>query len=77
LPDTKSAPKPRAQPVPTEDECVAAFLDLLARAMEKNPQRVQPLDPALLRRVRELTRGVVINLNAPLNPARTNSRVCT
>jgi hypothetical protein len=45
--------------------------------MEKNPQRVQPLDPALLRRVRELTRGVVINLNAPLNPARTNSRVCT
>jgi prlF antitoxin for toxin YhaV_toxin len=68
LPDTKPAPERHAQPVPTEDECVAAFLDLLACEMEKNPQRVQPLDPALLRRVRELTRGLVVDLDAPLNP---------
>jgi antitoxin PrlF len=66
LPDTKFAPERRAQPAPAEDECVASFLDLLARDMEKNPQRVQPLDPALLLRVRELTRGVVVDLDAPL-----------
>jgi antitoxin PrlF len=53
-------------PAPSDEACVSAFLDLLARDMDKNPHRIQPLDPALLRRVRELTRGVVIDLDEPL-----------
>ncbi len=69
MPPAQSAPAVQAQPALSEEACLSAFLDLLARDMEKNPQRVQPLDPALLRWVRELTRGVVVDLDAPLDPA--------
>jgi antitoxin PrlF len=58
----------RAEPEPEEDPALAPFLNLLARDMAQHPERIKPLDPALLRRVRALTRGVSFDLNAPLRP---------
>jgi len=45
---------------------VEAFLDLLADDIERYPERLRPLDPALVASMRELVAGVETNLDAPL-----------
>jgi len=49
-----------------EDPAVLGFLEFLARDLADHPERVQALDPALAHRIGELTRGAVLDLDAPL-----------
>jgi hypothetical protein len=44
-----------------DDPVLAAFLDLLARDMEAHPEKIKPLDEAQMRRVEELTAGMVFD----------------
>lgn len=50
------------------DPALAPFLELLARDMVERPAALAPLDPDLLSRARELTRGVEVDLDEPLEP---------
>jgi antitoxin PrlF len=43
------------------DPVLDAFLDLLARDLEQHPERIKPLDEAMMRRVEELTEGMVVD----------------
>ncbi|MEQ8557738.1 MAG: type II toxin-antitoxin system PrlF family antitoxin [Henriciella sp.] len=51
-----------------EDPAIVAFLGFLARDMEANPQRVEPLGADFMARVASLTQDVEIDLDAPLSP---------
>jgi antitoxin PrlF len=51
-----------------EDPAIGAFLDFLERDIQRNPQRLSSLSPALMERVKELTQGVEVDLDAPLSP---------
>ncbi|MEM5516319.1 type II toxin-antitoxin system PrlF family antitoxin [Henriciella sp. AS95] len=51
-----------------EDPAMVAFLSFLARDMEANPQRVEPLGAEFMARVASLTQDVEIDLDAPLSP---------
>jgi antitoxin PrlF len=48
------------------DPVLDAFLDLLARDMEQHPERIKPLDEAMMRRAEELTEGMVVDPNEDL-----------
>jgi hypothetical protein len=48
------------------DPALRQFLQLLARDIEENPQRLQAISSDLMRRVQSLMSGVEINLDAPL-----------
>lgn len=52
----------------TEDPAMMAFLGFLARDMEANPERIQPLGAEFMARVASLTQDVEIDLDAPLSP---------
>jgi antitoxin PrlF len=47
---------------------VSAFLDFLARDIALHPERLRPLDPAFVARIRALVEGVEVDLDAPLPP---------
>jgi antitoxin PrlF len=49
-----------------EDPALGPFLDLLARDIEANPKRLQPLDVDLLKRISVLTEGVEYDIDAAL-----------
>lgn len=57
----------RALPAEEQDPVLGQFLDFLARDMANNPQHLQALDGKWLNRVRALTEGVEVDLNAPLS----------
>ncbi len=57
----------RALPEEEADPVLAQFLDFLARDMANNPKHIQPLDARLLERIRALTEGVDVVLDAPLS----------
>lgn len=50
-----------------EDSETAAFLEFLAKDIDKNPTRPQPLSTEWLRRARALVANVKIDLDAPLS----------
>lgn len=45
----------------------ALFLNLLAADIDAHPERLVPLDPALIQYALALTAGVEIDLDAPLS----------
>jgi antitoxin PrlF len=49
-----------------EDPVVGLFLAFLARDMAIHPERIRPVERGLVRRMRSLTRGVKVDLAAPL-----------
>jgi len=53
-------------PVDREDPVLSAFLAFLARDMERNPNSIRPLDEARMKRIEELTKGVVVDLDEDL-----------
>ena len=50
-----------------DDPGLAPFLDFLARDLAERPERLQALDAGLARRIRALTGGVAVDLDAPLS----------
>ena len=51
-----------------EAPAIGAFLDFLERVIRRNPQRLRSLSPTLAARVKALTQGVEVDLDAPLSP---------
>jgi antitoxin PrlF len=49
-----------------EDPVIASFLSFLAQDMERNPNRIQPLDASLMARIEKLTVGVTTRSDEPL-----------
>ena len=52
-----------------DDPALARFLQFLAADMKAHPDRLRSLDPEFVKRMKSLTAGVEINLDAPLDPA--------
>jgi antitoxin PrlF len=52
--------------VEERDPVVEEFLDFLAKDLEKNPDRIQPVSSELVSHVRSLIATVEIDLDAPL-----------
>lgn len=50
------------------DPALAPFLRLLASDLQTHPERLQPVNPGLVQRARELVGGVEVDLDAPLSP---------
>jgi antitoxin PrlF len=50
----------------TTDPALAPFLDLLARDIASRPEALVPLPKALLARIERLTKGVTVDLDAPI-----------
>jgi antitoxin PrlF len=48
------------------DPAIASFLSFLARDIEKNPANLKALSPDLIGRIRSLTSGVDIDVDAPI-----------
>lgn len=61
--ETKSPEK--TDPVET-DPVLASFLAFLAKDMEDHPETIKPLSAARMRRIAELTKGVVVDLDEDL-----------
>jgi antitoxin PrlF len=57
----------RAVTPAASDPALGAFLDFLAQDIRQNPARLQALDAAFAQRIRRLTAGVAIDLDAPLS----------
>jgi antitoxin PrlF len=57
----------RATTEEEKDPVVGKFLQFLARDMERHPERIKPVSAALVKRARALTKGIKIDLNAPLD----------
>jgi antitoxin PrlF len=51
---------------PEEDPVIAKFLEFLERDIANNPQNLVPFDKALMDEVEELTAGVEVDMDAPL-----------
>lgn len=52
-----------------DDPVLSTFLDFLARDIARHPQRVQAIDAGLAKRMRSLSKGVKLDLDAALDPA--------
>ena len=50
------------------DPVVGKFLQFLARDMEQHPQHIKPFPRKLYQHIRELTKGVKVDLDQPLDP---------
>ena len=50
-----------------EDPALGRFLAFLARDIAEHPERLRALDTGLVRRLRSLTRGAEVDLDAPLS----------
>lgn len=57
----------RAEPADDADPVLTAFLDFLARDMAKHPRRLRAIDAGFVRRLRALTDGLDVDLNAALS----------
>jgi antitoxin PrlF len=51
---------------PSEDPALGPFLDLLAHDFQKHPESLKALTPALAARIAELTHGVEVQPDAPI-----------
>jgi len=52
-----------------DDPALGAFLALLAQDIAAHPEQVRTIDSGLAQRMRALTKGVKVNLEAALDPA--------
>jgi antitoxin PrlF len=52
-----------------DDPVLGSFLDFLASDIAAHPENVRALDGGLVKRMRALTKGVAVDLEAPLDPA--------
>lgn len=59
----------RAQVADADDPALGSFLGFLARDIVSHPDRLQAIDPALVKRVQALVGGVEVNLDQPLAAA--------
>ena len=50
-----------------EDPVVGKFLNFLAEDMSKNPQNIKPITTELFNRIKSLTDGIEVDLDAPLS----------
>lgn len=50
------------------DPVLGAFLDFLARDMERHPERIRSLDAGLRKRIRSLVGKARVDLERPLSP---------
>ena len=57
----------RAEVLEADDPVLGRFLDFLSRDMARHPKRLQAMDARFVKRLKSLTRGVEINLDAPLS----------
>ena len=48
------------------DPVLGQFLSFLAKDMKKRPQAIRSLTPVLAKHLRELTKGVEVNLDEPI-----------
>jgi antitoxin PrlF len=51
-----------------EDPVLGEFLDFLARDLSRNPEQIKAIDADLVDRIRLLTRGVEVHIDAALSP---------
>ena len=51
-----------------EDPALGPFLDLLEADIRDRPERIRPIDGALLDRMQALTEGVEVDMDAPPSP---------
>jgi antitoxin PrlF len=51
---------------PENDPALGPFLDLLARQVETQPETIMPLTEDLIERIEELTRGIAVDPDAPI-----------
>lgn len=58
----------RMEPSPQEDPVMATFLDFLANDIAAHPERMKLLDSGFADRLRALTHGVEVDLDAALSP---------
>ena len=56
----------RAETLEVDDPVLGQFLDFLSRDMASHPEHLQALDIHFVQRLQSLTRGVEIDLDAPL-----------
>ena len=57
----------RAEVIEADDPVLGQFLDFLSRDIASHPERLQALDIRFVQRLKLLTRGVEIDLDAPLS----------
>ena len=53
----------------SDDPVLGSFLDFLARNIAEHPQHLRAIDTDLAKRMRSLTKGVKVDLEAALHPA--------
>ena len=56
----------RADSSGDRDPVVDSFLEFLAKDMIANPRKLKTVNTGLVKRIRSLTKGVKVDLNAPL-----------
>ncbi len=56
----------RADSTTDKDPALDSFLQFLAKDITSNPQNIRPVGTKLARHIRSLTKGVKIDLDAPL-----------
>ncbi|MES3002772.1 MAG: type II toxin-antitoxin system PrlF family antitoxin [Pseudomonadota bacterium] len=52
-----------------DDPVLEPFLAFIARDIQEQPGRLRGIDAKLIARARELTAGIIVDRNAPLDPA--------
>lgn len=57
----------RAEVLEADDPVLSQFLNFLSIDMASHPERLQALDTRFVQRLQSLTRGVEIDLDAPLS----------
>jgi antitoxin PrlF len=57
----------RAMPAGNEDPALGKFLGFLARDIANHPEKLKVIDASLVQRLRAMTSGVEIDLDAPLS----------
>jgi antitoxin PrlF len=50
-----------------EDPAIDRFLAFLAKDIERRPQALKPLSPALVKRIEMLTKGIAVNLDEAID----------
>jgi antitoxin PrlF len=57
----------RVEPTEGHDPVLGQFLDFIARDIASHPERLQAIDTDLVQRIRSLTQGVEVDLDAALS----------
>lgn len=57
----------RAEVLEADDPVLGQFLDFLSMDIASRPERLQTLDTRFVQRLKSLTRGVKVDLDAPLS----------